>query len=157
MVELGAVTTNLRNTYSYTYTPLGTPADIGGWTPATWSDTTPRGHKRKLSASSFLTARRQRWTWCAVAGATLLALWVLFSHKAQIISSDTTDEPAEDEYYDRPDSEQLVIEIEKSIEWNGREVFLWEQFRKFKNYYSSWQNIVPYNEYTQSREEMLLR
>jgi hypothetical protein len=147
MIELGAVTAELRNAFSYNYTPLGTPRDIGGWTPATWSDTTPREHTRKLSASSFLPARRQRWTWCTIASATLLALWVLFSHKAQIISSDTTDEAAEDEPYDRPDSEQPVIEIGKTIEWNGREFFWWEQFRKFKNYYCGWQNIVSYTEY----------
>jgi hypothetical protein len=154
MIELGAVTTKLRNTFTYTYTPLGTPAeDIGGWTPATWIDTTTQGHKRKLSASLFLPARRQRWTWCAVASATLLALWVLFSRKAQIVGSGSTDTAAEEENYDRPDSEQPVITIGTSIEWNGREVFWWEQFWKFKNYYSGWQNIVPYDEYVSEQRE----
>lgn len=148
MIELGSVTTKLRSTFSYAHSPLGTaPDNIGGWTPATWSDTTTRGHQRKVSASSFLPARRQRWTWCAVASATLLALWVLFSHKAQIISSGSTDEAANEEPHNRPDSEQPVIEIGTSIEWNGREVFWWQQFRKFKNYYSGRDNIVPYIDY----------
>jgi hypothetical protein len=149
MIELEAVTARLRNTFSYTYTPLGTPVNNGGWTPATWSDTsTTRGHKRKLNASSFIPARRQRWTWYAVVSTTLVALWVLFLYKTQFLGSDSINELVEDnKNHELLDSEQPAIAIGQSIEWNGREVFWWEQFRKFKNYSSGWQNIVPYNEY----------
>jgi hypothetical protein len=144
MIELRNVTTRLRNSFSYNYSPLGTPPENGGWTPATWSDTTIRGHTRKLSASSFLPTRRRTWTLCVVASATLLALWVLFSHKVRFLGGSTEARTQIPIVQDGPPPE---IEIGKSIDWNGREVFWWEQFRKFKGYYRGWQSIVPYNEY----------
>ena len=141
MVKLEKVTARLKNAFPYNYTSLDTPVLDGGWSP-----TNTEGHKRKLSASSLLPAKRQRVTWCAVASATLFALWLLFAHKAQIIGSGPGERWKGAEIQ-RPDSEPPVLELGQSVDWNGTEIFWWEQFTELKNYYSGWQNIVPYNEY----------